>query len=82
MGRLFTRSGLDGFKAELWQMNAGKKIFSFAKHDGRKRQMHLVYLARRQVLTNCRYAAADPHILGLAASLACSNADSGPSVTK
>ncbi len=34
VGRLFARGRLDGLKAELRQVDAGEKIFSFAKQNG------------------------------------------------
>src|SRR2546422_11453558 len=61
--RLFARSDLDGLKAELRQVDAREESFSFAKQDGREREMHFIDQARHQVLTNRRYAAADPHVL-------------------
>ncbi len=34
VGGLLARGGLDGLEAELREVNASEKIFSFAKQDG------------------------------------------------
>ena len=82
MRRSLAGRGLDGLKTELRQVDAGEESFPFAKQDGRKREMHFIDQARRQVLTNRQHPAADPNVLTFGRVFGFLQGDSGPSVMK
>src|SRR5580698_348535 len=63
MGGAFALNLLNLREAERAQVDAGEQVLAFAQKDRREREVHFVDLPSRQVLADCRNAAADPDVL-------------------